>query len=175
VPAKLADLTITEWAVLAVACEGPNHGFAISRLFEADSDLGRVFTASRPLVYRALRLLQDQGFVEPVRSEAGQRGPNRTLVRATRRGQTAARRWLAQPVPHVRDFRTQLLLKLRLLERIDEDPRALALAQRKGLGPVLDSLAGRLAAAEGFDRQLLVWRLETTRAAAAFLDQVAAG
>ena len=48
------DLSLTEWIVLALVAEGPSHGFAIAKELRADSDLGRVMTVQRALVYRAL-------------------------------------------------------------------------------------------------------------------------
>ena len=48
-------------------------------------DVGRIWSLSRPLAYRALDVLQAQGLIEPLRSEPGA-GPHRTILRADRRG-----------------------------------------------------------------------------------------
>ena len=45
----------------------------------------------RPLVYRALELLEARGLIEAVGSEPGARGPNRALFQATERGRDGAR------------------------------------------------------------------------------------
>jgi PadR family transcriptional regulator AphA len=167
--ARLPDLSLTEWAVLALVAEQPTHGFAISKALGPDGDVGRIWTVPRPLVYRALATLEREGLVEPMGEEAGQRGPSRMRLRATRRGRTAVDRWLHTPVAHVRDLRTQLLLQLRLLDRRGADIRALAEAQVTQIGPVLASLRAQVRTAEGFDRLLLAWRYESAEAAARVL------
>jgi DNA-binding PadR family transcriptional regulator len=168
----LPDLSLTEWAVLAIIEEAPTHGFAVSKELASDGDVGRIWTVPRPLVYRALSVLQQRGLVEPVGSEAGARGPNRTRVRVTRRGRSAVDRWLATPVAHVRDLRTHLLLQLKLLDRRGADLRPLAAAQMDQLNPILTSLTGQYESAEGFERLLAAWRRESTRAAARFLENL---
>ena len=172
-PAALPDLSLTEWAVLAIIEEAPTHGFAVSKVLAPDGDVGRIWTVPRPLVYRALAVLQQRGLVEPVGSEAGARGPNRTRVRVTRAGRTAVDRWLRTPVAHVRDLRTHLLLQLKLLDRRGADLRPLAAAQLDQLSPILTSLTDQAESAEGFERLLAAWRRESTRAAARVLEGIA--
>jgi PadR family transcriptional regulator AphA len=172
--ARLPDLSITEWGVLALAAEQPTHGFAISKELGPGGDLGRIWTVPRPLVYRALATLEREGLVEPIGEEAGERGPARTRLRATRRGRTAVDRWLRTPVAHVRELRTQLLLQLRLLDRRGADMRPLAEAQVAQIGPVLASLKAQVRTAEGFDRLLAAWRYESAEAAARVLKGILA-
>ncbi|HVM65643.1 MAG TPA: PadR family transcriptional regulator [Acidimicrobiales bacterium] len=172
--ASLPDLSVTEWAVLAVIAEQPTHGFAVSKALGPEGDLGRIWTVPRPLVYRALTVLENDGLVEPVGEEAGERGPARTRLRATRRGRAAVDRWLRTPVAHVRDLRTQLLLRLRLLDRRGADMRELAGAQLVQLRPILTSLQEQVTTSEGFDRLLAVWRYESAEAAARVLEEVLA-
>ena len=172
--ARLPDLSLTEWAVLAVAAEQPTHGFAISKELAPDADLGRIWTVPRPLVYRALASLERDLLVEPLGEEAGDRGPARTRIRATRAGKAAVDRWLATPVPHVRDLRTRLLLQLRVLDRRGRDMRPLAAAQLLQLTPMLASLRDQTASAEGFDRLLALWRYESAEAATRVLRDVLA-
>jgi DNA-binding PadR family transcriptional regulator len=170
--ARLPDLSLTEWAVLALVAEQPTHGFAISKELAPEGDLGRIWTVPRPLVYRALANLERQGLVEPIGEEAGERGPSRTRLRATRGGRSAVDRWLRTPVAHVRDLRTHLLLQLRLLDRRGGDIRALADAQLRQLGPILANLRAQARATEGFDRLLAAWRYESAEAAARVLEGV---
>jgi hypothetical protein len=70
--------------------------------------------------------------------------------------------------------RSLLMLKLALLARTGGDVAPLLAAQRERLGPLLAALEVRVAAAEAFDHTLLVWRLESARAALRFIDAVAA-
>lgn len=100
----LPELSVTDWAVLALLSEKPAHGFAIAKLLAPDADLGRIWTVSRPLVYRALSTLERKTLVEPVGVELGDRGPARTRMRATAAGEKAVTQWLQTPVEHVRDL-----------------------------------------------------------------------
>jgi DNA-binding PadR family transcriptional regulator len=167
---RLPDLSLTEWAVLALVAEQPTHGFAISKVLAPDGDLGRIWTVPRPLVYRALSVLDVRHLVEPLGEEAGDRGPTRTRIRATRAGKSAVDRWLRTPVPHVRELRTHLLLHLRLLDRKGVDVHPLAAAQLEQLTPIIESLKDQTACSSGFDRLLASWRYESARAAARVLE-----
>jgi PadR family transcriptional regulator AphA len=81
-------------------------------------------------------------------------------------------RWLGEPVAHVRDVRTELLLKLALLHRARKSPAALLRRQRELLAPTVDGLRAHLDAAEGFDAVLARWRMESAEAVKRFLDSL---
>lgn len=157
------ELSAGEWAVLALVAEQPRHGFAIARLLAPDGDVGMIWTMRRPLVYRALEILEADGLIETSATEQD-KGPRRTVLAATRRGRLAAERWLDTPVEHVRDARSELMLKLLFLERSRRDRRPLLEAQLERLVPLESSLKKRVAGTEGFERTLALWRLESTRA-----------
>lgn len=165
-----ADLSLTEWTVLALVAEGPTHGFAIAKELKPDSDLGRVMTVHRPLVYRALDRLVEAALVEPVLTEPGDGGPQRTVHRSTSRGGTAVARWLDTPVGHVRDLRIEFLVKLRLNQRRGRSPQALINAQLAALAPAFDGLTDP-PTADVVDR----WRHHNATAARQFLEDLAAG
>ena len=80
------DLGAGEWAVLALLAEQPTHGFAVARAMSADGEIGKVWTVRRPLVYRAIDLLTEAGFAQPVGTVPSSTGPRRTLVEPTRGG-----------------------------------------------------------------------------------------
>ncbi len=67
-------------------------------------------------------------------------GPNRTMLETTPAGREAVRGWLREPVEHVRDVRTVLLVKLLLLERRGVDRSSLVRDQRELLRPVAAAL-----------------------------------
>ena len=92
------------------------------------------------------------------------------LVEATEAGQAAAAAWQHRPVQHTRDIRSELLVKLALLDRSGTDPHDLLTAQRALLVPIASALQDRIATATGFDRTLLLWRYETASATIRFLD-----
>lgn len=136
--------SLNEWVVLAVLAEQPTHGFAMAKQLAPDSDLGRILTVRRPQVYRAIDRLVDQRLISPFQVEPGDAGPTRTVHRVTQAGERASRRWLLEPVNHVRDLRVEFLIKLRLLERSDLPAGQLIEAQRAALGDTLQRLMAKL-------------------------------
>jgi DNA-binding PadR family transcriptional regulator len=169
-------LSLTEWLVLCLACEGPTHGFAIARLLGQEGSLGQVWRVPKPVIYRALPRLEELGLVRDLGEQPTNLGPVRSLVEATGAGQQASAAWLARPVGHLRDVRSELMVKLALLDRVSADPEPLLSAQREALTPIATALRDRLEVATGFDRTLVLWRYETVSAALRFLDSpLAAG
>ena len=168
------DLSLTEWTVLGVLAEAPRHGFAVARELADDAPLGQVWTVPRPLVYRAIGRLADDGLVEAVRAEEGDRGPTRTVHRVTRTGRRRYRCWLDAPVGHPRDVRTELLAKLVLRKRAGVPSGPLVRAQREHFAPVAAGLARAARRAEGPDRIVARWRLESIRAVERTLTAIAA-
>lgn len=158
-------LSITEFAVLGVLESGPTHGFAVSKRLEVGSELGRVFTVRRPLAYRALDRLVGLGLAEPMMTEQGDRGPNRTVHRITPEGRRLLGGWLADPVEHIRDLRLEFLLKVALLQDLGRSPRGLVRAQREALQPTLAALDDT----DPTDHVEL-WRHHNALAAARYLD-----
>jgi DNA-binding PadR family transcriptional regulator len=172
------SLSVPEWLVLAILSQQPRHGFAVAQLTAADGELGRVWQVPKAVIYRAIGRLLEVGLIEPEGTEPGL-GPQRTVYAATPAGQRAAQRWLRTPVDHVRDIRSQLLLKLALLDRAGEDPADLLRMQRKVLEPIVRAMeakndAQRHAddAAGGFDAILIAWRKATALAALDFIDMI---
>ena len=80
--------------------------------------------------------------------------------------------WLDEPVVHVRDARTELLVKLLLLDRANADPRGLLTAQAALLQPMLSGLERQLDGAEGFEATLVRWRLHSIEALARLLEDL---
>jgi DNA-binding PadR family transcriptional regulator len=173
-PRARDELTAGEWAVLALLAEGPSHGFALARALRPDGEVGRIWTVRRPLVYRAIEALTGLGFVRHAGTVASPTGPQRTIREATPNGKRAVTRWLKTPVAHVRDARSLLMLKLLFLARRNADPAPLLGAQRDRFAALAGGLATAADEAEGFDRALALWRLETTTAALRFVDAMLA-
>jgi hypothetical protein len=92
------------------------------------------------------------------------------LVDATPAGRLALTGWLAEPVEHVRDARSLLMLKLLFLARGDADQTPLLAAQRERFESLVERLTVAIDAADGFDQVLLRWRLESTTAAIRLID-----
>lgn len=163
-------LSLTEWLVLCLAGEGPTHGFAIARLLSSGGELGQVWRVPKPVIYRGLGRLEELKLVRTVGEQPTSLGPVRSLIEATPRGRAAAAGWLGRPVRHIRDVRSELMVKLALLNRAGSDPRPLLAGQREQIAPIAAALRERLAEASGFDRTLLLWRYETVSAALRFID-----
>lgn len=170
-PARDAErLLLGEWACLGVLATGPTHGFAIASRLRPDSDLGRIWSLSRPLTYRAIDQLLKHGYAEPVGEEPGIAGGTRTILAITDSGRIALREWLHRPVIHLRDLRSELLLKLQLAAALDIEMTALVNAQRRVVTEIRRSLLTHLR--EQPDDIVTQWRLETTDAALRFLDSL---
>ena len=162
--------SLPEWAALGLLCEEPRHGWAIARELAPDGEIGRVYSCTRPLVYRALGQLREVGLVEEKGTSASDEGPTRTTLAATRRGRARFRRWRDSPVEHVRDLRSELMLKLLFHERGGTDSDALLRDQASFLIRGELALERRLRATTGFERTLVLWRLSVVRAALSFVE-----
>jgi DNA-binding PadR family transcriptional regulator len=161
------QLSVTEYAVLGLLAEDESHGFALAKKLEAESEVGRVFTVRRPLVYRALDRLVTAGLARAVTTEKGTAGPKRTVHAITDEGRSVLEAWLARPVEHIRDLRIEFLLKVALLERSGRSPLQLIESQQSALDGTLEALDRP----EGVDHVEL-WRQHNAAAAAAYLEQL---
>jgi DNA-binding PadR family transcriptional regulator len=169
---SLPEMSLPEWLVLAILSQQPAHGFAVAQLTAPGGGLGRVWQVQKAVVYRAIGRLLDAELIAPEVTEPGL-GPQRTVYAATPRGHEAARQWLRTPVEHVREIRSQLLLKLALLDRRGQDPSDLLRAQRAVLEPIAAAIEASQAQSTGFDATLLAWRRANAVATLDFLDRIA--
>ena len=162
--------SLPEWASLGLLCEQPRHGWAIAGELAADGEVGRVYSCTRPLVYRALGQLREAGLVEERGTAASDAGPERTTLAATRRGRAAFRKWRHSAVEHVRDLRSELMLKLLFHDRVGSDPAELLREQAAVLIRGELALERQLRSATAFDRTLVLWRISVVRAALSFVE-----
>jgi len=165
-------LSLAEWVVLCLVSEGPCHGFALARILGGDGELGQIWRVPKPVVYRALQRLEDAGLLKLIELQPSTEGPVRSLVEATAAGRDAAAAWLSKPVHHNRDIRSELLVKLALLDRAGRDPAPLLEAQSAQLEPVADALRAKLTGASGIERAITLWRSETVAATLRFLTEL---
>lgn len=173
-PPPRDELSAGEWAVLALLTEEPAHGFALARAMAPEGEVGQVWSLRRPLVYRALETLERLELIRPVGTLPSSSGPQRTILEATPKGKRAVTKWLREPVSHVRDARSFLMLKLLFLTRRDADPAPLLKAQGARFAAHAERLATALEQSQGFDRALLLWRLHNTSAAIQFTETMLA-
>ena len=167
------QLLRSDWLVLCVVCEKPVHGFAVAGLFSRDGSLGQAWQVSKPAVYAAMQRLERLGLVQMAGEQRTSQGPARSLADATRAGRMAARRWLREPVMHGRNVRSELMMKLALLDRAGGDPRDLLRRQRAQFGPLAAALADQVDATTGIEHTLALWRHRAMSATMQFLDEAA--
>ena len=173
--ADLADqrLSLAEWLVLCLVREEPTYGLVLVGLLARDGSLGQVWSVPKAVVYRALQRLEALGLIQTLGEQRTSQGPVRSLYQATPDGQAAAAAWLSTPVEHARDVRSELMLKLALLDRSGLGSRDLLRVQLGRLLPVAAALEDRLRASTGFEHTLILWRHEQMTATMRFLDQLA--
>lgn len=162
--------SLAEWAALGLLCEAPAHGWAVAQALSPAGVVGRVYSCTRPLVYRALRQLRDADLAEVRGTTASDSGPARTTVGATRQGRSAFSRWRGSTVAHVRDLRSELMVKLLFHGRAGRDPATLLREQAAVLALTERSLEAQVESTSGFDRTLALWRLSMGRAALSFVE-----
>ena len=158
------ELSLGEHACLALLDEGVNHGWAIGTELAPDGELGRIWSLSRPLTYRAIEQLESKGMLRRQGRQGA--GRERMQLSCTAQGRRAASRWLETPVEHLRDVRTELLLKLVLRRRRGLPLDALLRAQQRAFAEHVDALT---VAHQGSD-PVDIWRRESARAVRRFLD-----
>lgn len=165
-----AELLTGEWAVLGLLNEAPTHGFALSRELSPSGEIGSIWSLSRPLTYRAVDQLLERGFVEARGEQPGRAGGNKTIYGPTRSGRAAFRTWVTTPVAHLRELRSELLLKLVLARRCSIPVDDMITDQRRLIEEIRTGLERRV---EDSPRDLvLTWRLRSIEAALHFLDDL---
>ena len=163
-------LSLAEWLVLCLVREEPTYGLVLVGLLAREGSLGQVWSVPKAMVYRALQRLELLGLIRTVGEQRTSQGPVRSLHEATPAGQAAAGAWLSTPVGHARHVRSELMVKLALLDRSGVDSRDLLQAQFARLLPVAAALDDRLRATTGFEHTLVLWRHEAITATMRFLE-----
>jgi DNA-binding PadR family transcriptional regulator len=161
------ELLLGEWACLGLLVSRRSHGFDVARRLSPLGDLGRVWTLSRPLTYRALTNLAQRGLVRVAGTEPGTAGGARTILAPTTAGRSAFKRWVRTPVEHLRQVRSELLVKLVLCDLVGLDACPLVVAQRA----VVADLAAALRGVDDGDA-VAIWREESSEAVVRFLDRL---
>ncbi len=135
-----AALSLAEAVCLTLAVTGATHGWSIVKELEPDAELGAVWSLSRQLTYRAIEQLVAKGLLER-QGRAPGRGQGKVILAVTPQGRRVVGHWLATPVEHVRDVRTEGLLKLLLRRRAGLDNAPFLHDQQSTLEPIFARLA----------------------------------
>ena len=165
--ARTEELLLGEWACLGVLSERKAHGYDVAMRLAPSGDVGRVWSMSR-----SLDQLQQRGVITAVNEERGLAGGTRTILGPTRRGRAMLRRWISEPVEHLREVRTEFLLKVVLSEILGIETATLINAQRTRFAPIAANLKRPLSEGQ-MDGPVEVWRDESSRAVLRFLDRLA--
>ncbi|MGB8858570.1 MAG: hypothetical protein WCC60_04910 [Ilumatobacteraceae bacterium] len=168
------ELLLGEWACLGILYPSPTHGFAIASQLKPTGSVGRVWSLSRALTYRSLEQLTRRGYIHPIGEEPGIAGGKRTILAASRSGRAQLRTWLRTPVPHLRDLRSELLLKLVVAEHCGIDMRPMLAPQRDHIEQMAAAIHAQVDPKEPVD-VVALWRVESSDAALRFLDRLLAG
>jgi DNA-binding PadR family transcriptional regulator len=167
------QLLLGEWACLGILYPAPSHGFAIAARLKPTGDVGRVWSLSRALTYRALDQLASRGYIQAVGEEPGIAGGNRTILAATRSGRAQLRKWLNTPVAHLRDLRSELLLKLIIADICGISIGPMLDRQHAHIEQLAESIAGQVVDEVPID-VVDLWRNESSQAALRFLTRLQA-
>ena len=166
------ELLLGEWACLGILYPGPTHGFAIATRLKPTGDVGRVWSLSRPLTYRSLDQLSNRGYIHAIGEEPGLAGGNRTILAATRTGRAQLRKWLNTHVAHLRDLRSELLLKLIIADLCNIDISAMLERQRSHIKRLADVLQEQTTNSTEPVDVVALWRSESSEGALRFLDRL---
>jgi PadR family transcriptional regulator AphA len=165
-------LLLGEWACLGILYPAPTHGFAIAARLKPTCDIGRVWSLSRALTYRSLDQLSTRGYIHAIGEEPGIAGGNRTILAATRTGRAQLRKWLSTPVPHLRDLRSELLLKLIIAKHCDIDVSAMLIRQRAHIEQLARALREQTTGSTDPVDVVALWRSESSEGALRFLTRL---
>lgn len=172
VTVRLYTPSVLDHVVLALVCEKPQHGFAISKELDADESLVTVMKVRRPLVYRSINSLEAAGLIAPSKTEAGDQGSERTVYSPTARGKSVTAEWLDSIVEHPRDARIELLAKFVLRSRANLPNDGLAKRQRDLFSVFADEFKAKERMAEPNAQLVARWRYESIHAMIRLLDSV---
>ena len=160
------DAQLARDVVLALLNEKPRHGWAIHEELAPNGEIGRAWTLSRQLVYRAIDSLEETGLVRRAAPKDGG-GADRVIISPTARGKKHATAWLDQPVEHLRDVRTELVVKIMLRRRASLPIASFIIEQEAAFSEVLSAIES-VPATTAVD----MWRHESASAVKRYLVQI---
>jgi len=109
-----------EWALLGLLTQKPMHGYELHRYFSAPSALGQVWYLGLSQMYKLLKELERQGYVE-VAVELQENYPARKVYHITLSGRAAFLQWMEKPVSNTRLIRVEFLAKLFLAQLLGSE------------------------------------------------------
>jgi DNA-binding PadR family transcriptional regulator len=165
---------LPDHTILGLIAAQPQHGYDLVTHFQAQDQLGRVWTMSQSQIYNVLKRLENKGFItgEQVESEVA---PTRTEYTITSAGAAELECWLAdrQPPSSVRGIRVEFVSKLHICLLLGRNPDMLIGNQRAAcvhqLNLIRSQRDGSRALTEYLALDFVVGQLD---AAVAWLDRI---
>lgn len=160
------DAQLARDVVLALVVSRPRHGWALHEELAPHGEIGRAWTLSRQLVYRAIDSLVESGLVRRAAPKDGG-GADRVIITATAAGKKSTASWINTPVTHLRDARTELVLKVMLRERFGLPIAPFIKEQRAAFEPLITAVE-KSPAITPVD----MWRRESASSVKRFLSRL---
>lgn len=160
------DAQLARDIVLALIVQKPRHGWAIHEELAPKGEIGRAWTLSRQLVYRAIDTLELDGLVKRAQPKDGG-GGDKVIISPTAKGKARTKAWIEQPVTHLRDVRTELVVKMMLRERAGLPAKKFLAAQQDAFAPLIRAIETTPA-----DTPIDMWRRESASAIKRYLTRL---
>ena len=160
------DAQLARNVVLTLVVHTPRHGWAIHEELSPTGDIGHAWTLSRQLVYRAIDTLVEDSLVKRAMPKDGG-GADKVIISPTVAGKRTALQWLGSPVTHLRDVRTELVLKVMLRDRMGLDLAPFLALQHEVFDPLITSINKDASASP-----VNLWRRESANAVKRYLARL---
>lgn len=160
------DAQLARDVVLVLIVQHPRHGWALHEELAPQGEIGRAWTLSRQLVYRAIDTLENDGLVKRAKPKDGG-GADKVVISPTAKGIALAKKWLEEPVQHLRDVRTELVVKVMLRERAGLPLEKFVVAQRSTFAPMIQAIENSPAVTP-----VDMWRRESASAVKRYLTRL---
>lgn len=133
------DAELARNVVLALIVHEPRHGWALQEVLSPRGEIGQAWTLSKQLVYRAIDSLVDSGLARRTAPKDGG-GADRVVISPTAAGRRATEAWLDSPVQHLRDVRTELVVKVMLRDIFGLPMSSFIRQQRTTFEPLINAI-----------------------------------
>ena len=160
------DAQLARDVILALIVHTPRHGWALREELAKSGEIGQAWSLSKQLVYRAIDSLEEAGLIRRASPKDGG-GAHRIVLSATAQGKRTAMAWLDTPVMHLRDVRTELVLKLMLRERFELPLPLFIDSQHVVFDPLIASIEKAPAISP-----MAMWRRENAVAVKRYLERL---
>ncbi len=122
---------LPDHTILGLIAAQPKHGYDLLAHFQAQDELGHVWTMSQSQLYNVLKRLERKGLIQGEKRESSM-APTRTEYKITPTGYKKLEEWLydRQPPASIRRIRVEFLSKLHICSLLGLDPSPIIEKQR---------------------------------------------